>query len=112
MTKCKACGAEFRKGTLAFLLTKDGLKGARVCQKCAASGVTLVAVQLPPVHDTVKADKRVLKEHLAPFVKNLTAQLIALKAVEPGPDEDAETFALGKREALENVIALLKDGRA
>ena len=30
MTTCKGCDAEFRKGTLAFLLTSDGLRGDKL----------------------------------------------------------------------------------
>lgn len=49
MTRCKGCGKEFRKGTLAFLLTAEGLKGARVCQACAGAGMLIVAPKLAPV---------------------------------------------------------------
>ena len=49
MTRCKGCGKEYRKGVLAFLLSSEGLKGARVCQSCASGGVLLVAPKLAPV---------------------------------------------------------------
>ncbi len=49
MTRCKGCGKEYRKGVLAFLLSPEGLKGARVCQTCASGGVLLVAPKLAPV---------------------------------------------------------------
>jgi hypothetical protein len=44
MSACKGCDAEFRKGTLAFLLTPEGLKGSRVCAACVKRGVLLVPV--------------------------------------------------------------------
>lgn len=53
MTTCKACGNEFRKGVMAFLLTPGGMKGARMCQSCAAGGVLLVAPKLAPLKETI-----------------------------------------------------------
>ena len=47
MTTCKGCDAEFRKGTLAFLLTPEGLKGSCVCAACVKRGVLLVPVLVP-----------------------------------------------------------------
>ena len=47
MTTCKGCNAEFRKGTLAFLLTPEGLKGSCVCAACVKRGVLLVPVLVP-----------------------------------------------------------------
>jgi hypothetical protein len=50
MTTRKGCDAEFRKGTLAFLLTPDGLKESRVCAACVKRGVLLVPGLVPPVN--------------------------------------------------------------
>ena len=47
MTRCKGCGKEYRKGVLAFLLSPEGLKGARVCQTCASGGVLAPDVHVP-----------------------------------------------------------------
>jgi hypothetical protein len=49
MKRCKGCGAEFRKGAVAFLLTGGKLRGARVCQGCARDGVFICAPKLAPV---------------------------------------------------------------
>ncbi|MHB8107891.1 MAG: hypothetical protein ACYDH4_10785, partial [Candidatus Cryosericum sp.] len=46
MKKCKGCGNEYRKGAIAFLIVNGELRGARVCQGCANSGVTIVAPKM------------------------------------------------------------------
>jgi hypothetical protein len=52
MNNCPACGAEYRKGSLVWLLTKEGLKRKRVCGPCVRLGATVVApVLLPTVKE-------------------------------------------------------------
>jgi hypothetical protein len=52
MNNCPACGAEYRKGSLVWLLTKEGLKRKRVCGPCVRLGATVVApVLLPAVKE-------------------------------------------------------------
>lgn len=72
MNRCKGCGREFRKGTIAFLLTDKGLRGARICQDCASGGVLIVAPKLGPVvqkkvvrSDAVKEVMRMLRSYAA-----------------------------------------------
>lgn len=87
---------------------------AVVCQQCIDGGVTLVAVQ-PEIRTRelarveVKDAREMQQEVLAPFIRNLEAQAKALRIVAGnGVDEE---FKRGRLEALENAIALLKEGR-
>jgi len=98
MTRCKACGKEFRKGVLAFLLTPGGFKGARVCQSCASGGVLLVAPKLGPVIRK--------KEVRGDAVERVIRQLRALStgANLCGSDD----FHEGRRHAFEGAIEVIK----
>jgi hypothetical protein len=109
MTHCKGCGSEFRSGTLAFLLTPKGLVGARVCPACVKRGVLVVPVLVAPVIEH-KTSRATAKELLAPVVKNLEAQLKAMRALPGG--RDSADFMNGKIEAIENMLATLKEVRA
>lgn len=106
MTTCKGCGSSYRTGTLAFLLTADGLKGSRVCSACSSRAIRIVPVLVTPIVEQ-KPSRATAKVLLAPVVKTLEAQLNALKM-----DTSCEEFINGKIEALENVIATLKTVRA
>jgi hypothetical protein len=106
MTRCKACGSEFRRGVMAFILTtKFGLVGARVCQSCASGGVLLVAPKLAPVvkQKTVRSDgvERALRM-LRTFasVSRMSAR-----------DEQGDTVKAshhGRAEAFEGAIETIK----
>ena len=117
MTTCKGCDAEFRKGTLAFLLTPAGLKGARVCVACAKRGVLVVPVLVAPIVES-KASRATAKALLEPVVKTLAAQIAALKTAVPttsGSTAEAVAageFINGKIEMAENMLATLKAVRA
>jgi hypothetical protein len=49
VTRCKGCGKDARTTSLAFLIMKGRLHGAKVCRSCAAGGVLLVAPLVGPV---------------------------------------------------------------
>lgn len=106
MAKCKGCGAEYRSGTLAFLLTPEGLKGARVCAACVKRGVLVVPVLVAPVIEA-KPSRKAAAELLKPVVKTIEAQLTVFRALDP-----ENSFIGGKIEAMENVLATLKEVRA
>ena len=110
MTTCKGCGNGFNKGSLAFILVKGKLKGARVCQKCAGGGVTIVATHVVPVvvQGRTKDERATIREALKPIIKNLEAQVTALKQTVPS-DNQASDFIQGKLEGMENVFAVLKN---
>jgi hypothetical protein len=107
ISKCKACGAEYRKGTLAIVLTPDGPKGHRVCGKCAAGGMIVVGQRVAAVVDSAKAVRREEKDVLAPFIANLKGQIRALAAFSERTDHQE-----GRLEAYEGVLHMLKEGHA
>jgi hypothetical protein len=113
MTKCKGCGLEYRKGTLAIVLTPTGPKGHRVCSDCVSKGMFVVAQKVPVVVDPTKAQRQAAKDVLAPFIATLTAQLRGHRmATITGDITDVQCgYADGRIETLENVIHLLKGGR-
>jgi hypothetical protein len=115
MTRCKACGSDYRKGVLAFLLTPGGLKGARVCQSCASGGVLLVAPKLGPVvrKKEVRSDgvERALRQ-----LRTLAgaAQAVSKKTFPPSTplreiDDrlNVERFS-GRAEGFESAIEVLR----
>jgi hypothetical protein len=110
MTTCKGCGNGFNKGSLAFLLVKGKLKGARVCQKCAGGGVTIVGIHVAPVvvQGQTKDERAILRKALKPIITNLEAQVTALQRTHR-PNVSAEEFLNGKIEGMENVLAVLKN---
>jgi cytochrome c551/c552 len=112
--RCPACGKAARTWRIVLLLDGSGaLKGRKVCQGCHDGGVTVVAPVLAPVVQADRAERRAQAEVLAPFVRNLEAKLRARKGGSgnvPGSPEDCSWT--GYDEALEDVVALLKSGRA
>jgi hypothetical protein len=118
MKTCKVCGHEYRKGRIAFIMGKRGLKSARVCQGCADKGVVLVAAS--PIQ-ACKCGKPATKCHVcagikAPLfidgaVKVLEGRLKAVKTVRYTLNPAGDPFTEGKIEGLESAIELLKSGR-
>ena len=111
--KCKVCDKAYRKGRIAFIIVGNTVKGARVCQTCAGDGVLLVAAK-PAVRVVTSTGVPVAAEVL----KNLKAQVKALKAFPGSPDPNdpderlLEQFHMGKIEGMENAIAALTKGSA
>lgn len=99
MSMCKGCGREYRKGTIAFLLTREGLKGARVCQVCAAGGAVIVAPTLAPV---VK-EKVVRSDGVERVLRTLRTYAAAARS---GPT--SEGFGHARAEGLESAIEVIK----
>jgi hypothetical protein len=99
MTKCKGCGKEFRRGSLAFLLTVDGIKGARLCQTCVAGGVTIVAPKLGPVVRQVVGND---KEQVDKVLRQLRTYARVASA------GAASAYQLGRAEGFEGAIELIK----
>jgi hypothetical protein len=106
MTRCKACGAEFRKGVLAFLLTGKGLEGARVCQSCARGGVLLVAPKLAPIvkQKTVRSDgvERALR------MLRTYASVAKASAKENELSDGNRKLLSGRAEGIETAIETIK----
>jgi|SRR5579864_7328652 len=97
MTRCKACGSDYRKGVLAFLLTPGGLKGARVCQSCASGGVLLVVPKLGPV----VRKKEVRSDGVERAIRMLRTYAKAAEA-------DGSSRMSGRAEGFEGAIEVLK----
>jgi len=102
MTRCKACGSDYRKGVLAFLLSPGGLKGARVCQSCASGGVLLVAPKLAPVVQK----KTVRSDGVERAIRMLRTYA---KAAETMGGEDSDgIYQRGRAVGFEGAIEVLK----
>lgn len=120
--KCPACGKGARKWTLVFLLGakhprgRMGYKGSFVCAACADGGVTVVSPSLAPVVEPGNAERKNQREVLAPFIRNLEARVKARKASRPSlldaTKDDERIHNGGYTEALEDVVAMLREGRA
>jgi ribosome-binding protein aMBF1 (putative translation factor) len=108
MTACKACGKPYRKGQLAIVLPAG--TGHRVCPDCAKGGMLVVASSIPTVVQTEVAERRVEKEILAPFIRQLESLVKTTKRT-PAVNEDVRAHLDGKVEAYEAAVELLKRGR-
>lgn len=115
MARCGCCGkVGLRKTTMASVIERGRVVGKRVGECCAGDGVLIVASKVAPVvEDRSRKDQR---EHLAPFIKNLQARLDGRRSFKAmGPEDEPEGGAAhyqGYNEAIEDVIALLREGRA
>jgi hypothetical protein len=95
VSRCKACGSEYRKGVRVSLLTPQGLAGALVCQSCASKGVVIVAPTLAPV------------------VKNAVARTDGVERVQNAADTHKgggteAAFYTGRAEGYEGAIEAIK----
>jgi hypothetical protein len=122
MAKCGACGATgLKKTTVAFVIEKGRIVGRRVGNCCAKDGVTIVTTRIAPIVQS--SERKNQKEVLQPFIETLLMRLRIRRANAP-PDslrtghtstdiENAEIRAehQGYSQALEDVIAMLKEGR-
>jgi hypothetical protein len=106
MTKCKGCGNEFRRGSLAFLLTVDGIKGARLCQTCVAGGVTIVAPKLGPVVRQVVGNNKERVDKVLRMLRTSAAAARSTVAAEGG--NEVSVCAQGRAEGFEGAIELIK----
>ena len=114
---CPSCHKQARKWKIVLLLGNSGaLKGSKVCSACASDGVTVVAPKLAPVVQTGLAERKNQKEVLAPFIQNLKAKIAARAMTEPSlliHHEDLDRLHhVGYTQALVDVLAMLKEGRA
>jgi DNA-directed RNA polymerase subunit RPC12/RpoP len=101
MRRCKACGAEFRKGKLAIVHSrKDGLQGGHVCPDCASKGSLIVA----KVSDVVKVvEKKQQDDTVARILWMLRIYARAARFHQPRTD-----FLNGQAEGLETAIEVIK----
>lgn len=115
MSACPGCDRDYRTGITVTLL--DPIKGAerkRVCQRCAAGGLVVVAPRIGPV---VKGITRETSDDVVQAVRMLKTYALAAKAsrdeFEPNPHTQDEGDALnrahfaGRLEGLEAAIELL-----
>jgi hypothetical protein len=107
MTRCKGCGKEFRKGTIACLLVPgEGFRGARICQECASDGVLLVAPKLAPVvaQKVVRSDgvERVLR------MLNTYAKMSRSSANAEAENIAVSSHHRGRAEGFEGAIEAIK----
>lgn len=106
MSRCKGCGGEYRKGTTAVLFGQDGsFKPARVCPKCIARGLTIVACFVPPVVKEVKQAPADLQGAIRTL--RTWAKLSASNGESAGAADGREHFR-GRAEGLESALELLE----
>ncbi len=122
MSKCRACGKDYRTGVLVTLLDADASSGgrqARVCKRCAQGGMLVVAPRVVSVGISAKTDAGVrehpLALHIAGVVRQLrlyarVARASALKAPESTDDRTRapQSFFIGRAEGFESAVELLK----
>jgi hypothetical protein len=109
MSRCKACGHEYRKGALAFLLTAQGLKGARVCQACASGGALLVAPKVAPVMKRA-VDRGDVIERALRHLRTLEGAARATYRQHAAYSQDEGKSELERQQHTE--LAMMADGRA
>lgn len=111
---CPSCRKQARKWRIVLLLSGDGgaLKGSKVCAACAGNGVTVCAPKIAPVVQTDAGERKNQKEVLAPFIKTLESRVRVKKATSGMSNDPDEAFHNGVIETLEDVISMLKEGRA
>jgi hypothetical protein len=110
MARCGVCGRTgLRKTTLATVLEKGQLVGRRAGDCCVGDGVLLIASRVAPVA-MATSERKEQSAVLRPFIDNLVARVKSRLVIAPDEDE-AEHFE-GYTQALEDVVALLKSGRA
>jgi hypothetical protein len=117
MTRCKACGAEYRKGRRRLLLEQDGsLTSARVCDSCAKRAVCIVAPIVPfsPPAATPEAAAaarlhreqiQAAKRRVRTYIASATAQ--AGEARESG-NSNNQQYQAGRADGLDTALALLE----
>lgn len=123
--KCPACNKVARKWACVLLLSdanrrrgRLSMKGSLVCAACADSGITVVAPKFAPATESGNAERKEQREVLAPFIKNLKAKLSLRKVIAAkeyaadAEDDPVKLHAEGYTQALEDVLAMLKEGRA
>ena len=112
MSACPGCDRDYRTGVTVTLL--DPIKGVerkRVCQRCAAGGLVVVAPRMAPV---VKGVARETSDDVDQAVRMLRTYALAAKASrdefpsDPGtPDAIDHAHFAGRLEGLEAAIELL-----
>jgi hypothetical protein len=110
MKKCKGCGGEFRKGTIAFLLVKGKLAGARLCPKCVADGVTIVAPRPRNVAASAIAKTRSRDDDVAKVLRMLRTYAKAAHSAANGETRGCPEYCAheGRAEGLESAIETIK----
>jgi hypothetical protein len=118
VSTCPACGASYRSGTTVLLLTHRFGEGrvkekrARVCPKCAAAGLTIVATHHLPKDMVQRAEARPAKEVLDRAMRQLRtlarAASGAEKAARNRGDTIVSTHQMGRSEGFEGALELLK----
>lgn len=115
MKTCRACGDEYRKGKLAFVLTegqgKRGggrkLVGGIVCPECAAGGLLIVAPKLAPV--IKKVEKR--SDEVQRALRQIQTLAKATRASARGvtTNQVVADQISAKAEGLESAISVLEN---
>jgi hypothetical protein len=103
MRKCKACGDEYRKGSLAVVIGKGRAVGGLVCPKCAQEGMLICAGKTPTKQ--VQVTKR--DPQLDKIVRMLTTYRNAAKNTPTVCDLDVE-YVRGKVDTFDSAIELVK----
>jgi len=109
LSRCKGCGGEYRKGSIAVLFfQKGGSARTRVCPSCVKRGVLVVPELLAPVVKRVEKRSEAVEE----AIRTLTTYMKAAQACADGTkDEDGfsgRVFQIGRVEGYESAIELLK----
>lgn len=123
MKRCPACGDEYRKGRIVFLLLPTGeLERKKVCQECAGT----VAIRIVPVngarcggaHRCVHGeclreaqfcpDHRERPAYLEEIAKRLKAWIIVTTPMRP-TSEGVDKYLEGRKAGLESALELVDE---
>lgn len=108
MQTCKACGSECRKAQVALVLPAG--KRGRVCKRCAATGLLVVASTVAPVMRQEPLFSSDPVNEVARTVRTW-ARLIGSE-VEAGAEKDSNEatalFDTGRKQAFEAVLQLIQ----
>ena len=107
LSRCKGCGGEYRKGSIAVLfLQKGGSARTRVCPGCVKRGVLVVPELLAPVVKRVEKRSEAVEE----AIRTLTTYMKAAQACADGIKDgySRRAFQIGRVEGYESAIELLK----
>lgn len=110
--KCGCCGKTgLKKTVLAAVIEKGRMIGRRVGDCCARDGILIVTSKMAPVVQV--NERKDQKETLEPFIRTLEGQLKMKKVHKPSDNESNQLSEWeGITSTLENVVAMLKSGRA
>ncbi|HTA20260.1 MAG TPA: hypothetical protein VK989_13270 [Polyangia bacterium] len=107
MSRCKGCGAEFRRGLKRSLLLPSGdVVGAIVCRACASRALSILTPTAPPPAPAPVIEGREQLEHVR---RNLRTFLALEEARQKTPDlaETIRQYSQGRIDGLLSATTLI-----